>query len=1340
MSTSPMVFKVLSRTFLIAILSFTCGLLADTATVDGYTWTYHVVDGQAEIGTTQYCAAISPEPTGPVTIPSSLDGYPVTSIGLAAFNCCSGLTKVTIPNGVTTIGEYAFTGCKNLENVFIPGSVTNIGFRAFNGARLTNITVDTANRVYSSRNGLLLNKEGTVLIYGVYGGEDGVVEIPFGVTCIEDSAFVGCGDLTRVMIPSSVTNIGYEAFHDSYENLTNIMVDAANTAYSSRNGLLLNKEGTVLLHGVNGDVEIPFGVTQINDSAFRGRENLRKIMIPDSVTDIGDSAFANCIGLTEVTIPANVTNIGQDAFFSCWGLTNIVIPACVLEKGFGAMFQGGFRDRCKVTILDGVGKVDDYAFSGWSEVLNLTSVMIPNSVTNIGACAFLDCSGLTKMIIPTSVVSIGESAFRDCWGLTGVVGLENVKEIGREAFSGCSGLTNVTIPNSVTNIGSGAFSRCNGLTNVRLPKRFDGNLDSSVFKGCGVDLVVDYYEESESGDIVSPPSIAVVLDPTGGVVSSSTNNDLSVAALDVELSEPWSQDVTVRLTPMMRSGSGMDPFSYIGMSTVPSGAANYDDENMSLTVRAGETRASATGSMLYVYANRANDDTVEGIRFMPTIDPVSANAVAAEAFFTGTKTAATLQINGNAPVITVPEEGRAYFNIPVNTPTDFTITVADAMWQLHGTYTVYIDYYGSGSYEKIENLTANASGELTFPCRYDGAGETFNSFIYVENQDGWKSAPRMFVAHVNAPKKVMAMADRPQKTYCEGEVAELSFVFSEPFNGTRGGYVFLEPVDEQARELVVCDAFDYGIPISIYSTKPMENVCLVLKDGWEGCTLTYNVVVRSTNDPKDDTNILSTWGSEGITLNVTNAVPSVFSISMNGTHEYTSGETVMALTAVGVQNMFEIDAFDASEVDLDDDAFETVFKFYENDSLVRTVTLYGNPYGEQIPYAFSTGGLGIRNKVTVQVYDKDMSPAERRAADENPFTVFVETLDAPAVNVAPYNNRTLFKETETGRTLGRIDVAFTVPPVGLGTGYLTVHLDVERVGTDDGNYTLPVLSATDLQFRNGVTQQSVFFTALDGTPQGANEGFRLRARVTTDTPSPDTTKTWAEYYREGTFTFMVANVAPEIGSDETTKNEIPATIGEPCSLVWTVDDIESDKKSMKVCWEYEGNFDQSTMDVSGRALTKEITFTTTGPKTVRLTVSDKDGGTCVRDYCFYVHPVSEMVEIGDGRTVTVPGDWLGKKTVRTAADVAANGRKVWECYLLGLDPERVDDDFHIASFELKDGKPVFTFSHTEDGSGASFIPRIRTLGKARLEDTDWTVVPTGSESAFRFFKAEVALP
>ena len=116
------------------------------------------------------------------------------------------------------------------------------------------------------------------------------------------------------------------------------------------------------------------------------------------------------------------------------------------------------------------------------------------------------------------------------------------------------------------------------------------------------------------------------------------------------------------------------------------------------------------------------------------------------------------------------------------------------------------------------------------------------------------------------------------------------------------------------------------------------------------------------------------------------------------------------------------------------------------------------------------------------------------------------------------------------------------------------------------------------------------------------------------------------------------------------------------------------------------------------------------------------------------------VDTGDGRAVTIPGDWLEMRTSRTATDVAANGRKVWECYLLGCDPERADDDFRIVSFELKDSQPVFMFSHTEDGSGTSFESRIRILGKMRLEDAEWTEVPDGGESAFRFFKAEVVCP
>ena len=107
--------------------------------------------------------------------------------------------------------------------------------------------------------------------------------------------------------------------------------------------------------------------------------------------------------------------------------------------------------------------------------------------------------------------------------------------------------------------------------------------------------------------------------------------------------------------------------------------------------------------------------------------------------------------------------------------------------------------------------------------------------------------------------------------------------------------------------------------------------------------------------------------------------------------------------------------------------------------------------------------------------------------------------------------------------------------------------------------------------------------------------------------------------------------------------------------------------------------------------------------------------------------------------VTVPGAWLSENTQRAATDAAANGRKVWECFLLGIDPERADDDFRITRFWMDGDTPMFEFSHTADGSGNSFVPRIRKLGKAELGGA-WQEVPAGGNPAFRFFTVEVELP
>ena len=80
------------------------------------------------------------------------------------------------------------------------------------------------------------------------------------------------------------------------------------------------------------------------------------------------------------------------------------------------------------------------------------------------------------------------------------------------------------------------------------------------------------------------------------------------------------------------------------------------------------------------------------------------------------------------------------------------------------------------------------------------------------------------------------------------------------------------------------------------------------------------------------------------------------------------------------------------------------------------------------------------------------------------------------------------------------------------------------------------------------------------------------------------------------------------------------------------------------------------------------------------------------------------------------------------------------CYALGINPEDPNDDLKISHFEIKDGKPVITLNHTEDGSGNSFMPRVKTLGKANLNDTDWIEVPESGDPSLRFFKVEVEMP
>ena len=1520
----------------------------------------------------------------------------VTSIGSYAFAGCSGLTEVMFPNSVTNIGGVAFMDCSGLMELALPGSVVGIGNSAFSGcsglteikiphgvkaigggvfsdcSSLTKITVEPGNENYVSQNDLLLTKDGKTLKEGVNGevsipssvtrindfafsGRGGLtqVTIPNGIRTIGPFAFSDCDSLTEVVIPSSVVNIGRLAFGRS--GLTTISVEEGNEVYSSRNGMLLSKDGTLLIQGVNGEVEFPPCVRMIGREAFEGCSGLTHLVIPDSVTNIASSAFAYYRGLTDVTISDGIQFVGSWAFSHLGRLANVTIPACLAERS-GPMpdmyevfsdtsienvtmttgtvtigndaFAYTFDDETcptHVTIPNSVTGICEYAFYKCS---GLKSVTIPDSVTYIGGVAFSGCSGLMEIAIPNSVTYIGGGAFSGCSGLTEITIPDSVTYIGGSAFSGCSGLTEITIPNSVTNIGAGAFN-CRGLANVTIP---------ACVLETGLRDVFPY--SSSITNIVLSEGVQNIGDGAFGSRWDLLNLAHvfipgSVTNIDAKAFRIFRGTVAVTVDPANAVYSSRDGMlltkdgtrllqGVSGAVTIPPGVTSidanafYECDLTSLTIPSGVTSIGewAFGT-IYTFSNLTSltiPDSVTDIgesafrncRNLRNVwlpkhlrgklsTSVFANcgnvtlnyydAMCCVTFRTEEGIVEQRQCPAGMKVGTLPStpthEGYAFEGwwtaADGEKATEKTVVTNDvtyyAKWRgtaVVGDYTYMYSVLNGQAEIGFSNTWTTAvspkpTGAVVIPSFLGGYPVTAigqRAFAWCYDVTSFEIPRGIVGIHKSAFELcynlVNFTVDPANTAYSSRNGLLLSKDGRTLLRGVIGEVVIPSCVTEIGDSAFdrCYDLKDVTIPNGVLSIGTYAfQYCRRLTDmtipqsvtnigtrAFTGCDELRTFSVDPANRfyssrgglllNKDGTVLVRGINDCGVVI--PDGVTTIGEAAFECCDWLESVEIPESVTAIGYAAFAGCWSLTNVEIPNSVTAIgDSVF------SRCESLTSIEIPRGvTKIKYETFYGCTGLVSRVVIPdnvtsieweafAWCRELKEVWLPRGLENRFypgSVFWRCDEALVLNYYDTPLHTVVFQSDEGTKKRRLCPAGMtlgeLPPSptragAVFSGWWTA--DGERVSAETvvtGDMTLeprwravaaPVITPDDgTTFRESesctvtitcVDADAVIYYSTDGRtprltaacrytgPFTVNRTTTIRAVAVLDgvrsayvaatftqeifTPQyhdgrPDTDAVWLTFTTGGDAgwnydwdwenmngSYDIRMQSGQIGNEEESWLQTSVVGRGTFSFRWKVD-CEYDDFG-EAAWDHLAVFTNGVeavrMDGTRGWERMSFTFDDDGRHTIRW-VFVKDGydeedaayEDCAWLGRFSWNPADVAVDAGKGRTVTVPGAWLGKRTMRAATDVAANGRRGWECYLLGLDPEEADDDFRIASFEVVDGVPAFTFSHTRDGSGVSFEPRIRILGKARLDDAAWTEMPEGGDPALRFFKAEVALP
>lgn len=422
---------------LLFIVSFTC--CAEELTFEDFTYTI-LADGTLEI--TKY--------TGDETVvfvPEQINDLDVTAISSGAFSQNGTITDVTLPDGIIKIGDHAFTECTSLKSVNLPEGLLSLGDLVFQGDilldeiilpaslihigmnpfdrcdSLTEIQLSESNNYFTTDDGILFDRQKTILISYPAGKTDINYTFPEEITEIAFAAFSENKYLEEITIPENVAIINGNPFCGCTGLLT-MDVSPLNHFYEVFDGALFNVQERELITYFWGTEDehytVPQGIISIAQEAFYRHPELKTIDLPNTLTTIKDAAFAES-GLTKIKIPERVISLGNSTFSRCYDLESVTLPKN----------------------LNWIGN------STFSECTSLTSFTFPQDLNSIGEAAFFQCTGLTKLTFPKNLHFIDDYAFLGCAGITEIDFPAKLFSIGRAAFFGMENLKVIAEPGSL---------------------------------------------------------------------------------------------------------------------------------------------------------------------------------------------------------------------------------------------------------------------------------------------------------------------------------------------------------------------------------------------------------------------------------------------------------------------------------------------------------------------------------------------------------------------------------------------------------------------------------------------------------------------------------------------------------------------------------------------------------------------------------------------------------------------------------------------------------------------------------------------------------------------------